>query len=136
MEEKRRGEERRGGKGMRREEERERKEKKVMVLYASPLIHDLQSPYCPQAHSCLPTACYKPGNEEEELGLGTTICVCCGVRTVSLCAPLHEQQDPSVALAGHVVFRTQRSQSREAGESLQGETHHGASLALSTSTWF
>ena len=80
-----------------------------MVLYASPLIHDLQSPYCPQAHSCLPTACYKSGNEEEELGLGTTICVCCGVRTFSLCAPLHEQQDPGVALASHVVFRTQWS---------------------------
>ena len=78
-----------GGRGEEEEKRREKeREEKVMMLYASPLIHDLQSPYCPQVHSCLPTACYKLGNEEEELGLGTTVCVCCEVRTVSLCAPL------------------------------------------------
>jgi len=40
------------------------------------------------------------------------------IHTVSLCAPLNEQQYPGIALTGHVVFEAQWGKCGETGESL------------------
>ena len=51
------------------------------------------------------------------------------IHTVSLCAPLNEQQYPGIALTGHVVLEAQRGKGGETGESLQEKHTHPVTVA-------